>query len=302
MLQASLIAADPPSDEQIANFWRLTRARLAAESMDSVVELIKDPLPYHKFRVTLRGLDGVRFRAYLAIPVRGESPPPPLPAIITAPGYGGTQQGIMLDECQRGFVVLQVYPRSQGESEELWKITGREKLTFGIAHPDGYYYQGAYADLLRGVDFLASRPEVDPKRIGIMGTSQGGGIALAVASLDPRIRAVTAHVPCLCEMRQAAGRPGSLVNTLLNKANINGPDAWNTLDYFDAARLAPDLHAPALISAGGKDKTCPTESIRATFDRVAGIKSLTWYPDLPHTTSQGFYQLSWFWMEMYLKP
>lgn len=98
MLSAPLIAAtEAPSDEQIANFWRLTRARLVAEPMDSIVEPIKDPLPYRKFRVTLRGLDGVRFRAYLAIPVRGESPAPPLPAIITAPGYGGTQQGIMLD-------------------------------------------------------------------------------------------------------------------------------------------------------------------------------------------------------------
>src|SRR5450755_4054163 len=113
----SIAATAAPSDEQIANFWRLTRARRAAEPMDPVVELIKDPLPYRKFRVTLRGLDGVRFRAYLAIPVRGESPAPPLSAVVTAPGYGGTQQGIMLDECQRGFVVLQVYPRSQGESE-----------------------------------------------------------------------------------------------------------------------------------------------------------------------------------------
>ena len=33
----------------------------------------------------------------------------------------------------------------------------------------------------------------------------------------------------------------------------------------------------------------------------AGDQSLVWYPDLPHTTSQGFYLLSWAWMDMYLK-
>ena len=33
----------------------------------------QEPLPYRKYRVTLRGLNGVRFRAYMGVPVRGES-------------------------------------------------------------------------------------------------------------------------------------------------------------------------------------------------------------------------------------
>jgi cephalosporin-C deacetylase len=300
---ACLLAPDntiAPTESQITEFWRATRQQLAAEPMEAVVEPLKDPLPYKKFRVTLRGLDGVRFRAYLAVPVRGESPAPPLPTIITAPGYGGSQQGVMLDECQRGYVILQVFPRSQGISEDLWKIDGPEKLTSNISRPQGYYYQGAYADMIRGIDFLVSRPEVDPKRIAIMGTSQGGGIALAVAALDPRIRAVVAHVPCLCGMREAASIPGSLVNTLLNKADANRASAWNTLDYFDPLRLAGNLHVPMLVSAGGKDRTCPAPTIRSVFDSVTAIKSLAWYPDLPHTSSASFYTLSWTWMDLYL--
>ena len=72
LLSAPMLrGAGPPSDEQIANFWRVTRERLASEPMDAVLEPVSDPLPYRKFRVTLRGLGGVRFRAYLAIPVSG---------------------------------------------------------------------------------------------------------------------------------------------------------------------------------------------------------------------------------------
>jgi cephalosporin-C deacetylase len=269
--------------------------------MDAVVEPVDEPLPYRKFRITLRGLYGVRFRAYMAIPVRGESSAGPLPVIVTAPGYGGTQQGVMLDECQRGYVILQVFPRSQGESEQFWKINGTEKLTAGIAHPRGYYYEGAYADMFRAIDFIAGRPEADPRRIGIMGTSQGGGIALAVAALDPRIRAVVAHVPFLCGMREAATIPGSLVNRLLNKANANRQNNWNTLDYFDPLHLVATLKVPALVSAGGKDTVCPARTIRSVFETIQSIKAFVLYPDLPHTSCQAFYNLSWTWMGMYLR-
>jgi len=103
-------------------------------------------------------------------------------------------------------------------------------------------------------------------------------------------------------MREAAAIPGSLVNTRLNNANANRASAWNTLDYFDPLRLAPGIHAATLISAGGKDQVCPASTIRSVFDVVNAIKTLAWYPDLAHTSSQAFYALSWTWMEMYLTP
>jgi len=45
----------------------------------------------------------------------------------------------------------------------------------------------AFADVQRTVDVLASRPEVDPQRIGIAGISLGGIIAATAAEMDPRI-------------------------------------------------------------------------------------------------------------------
>ena len=112
--------------------------------------LSRRPLPYRKFRITYRSLGNIRIRAYLGVPIRGEGPERELPCIVTAPGYGGSQQGAMLDDCQRGYAVLQVYPRSQGESADLWKIDGPDKLTWRVDQPEGYYYQGAYVDVMRG--------------------------------------------------------------------------------------------------------------------------------------------------------
>lgn len=287
--------------QEVHAFWQQTLAKLSHEPMEAVLEPVTEPLPYKKFRVTLRGLDGVPFRALLALPVQGESKAKPLPAIVTIPGYGGTQQGVMLSECMRGYAILEVYPRSQGESEALWKIDGPDKLTWHIAQPEGAYYQGAYADVVRGIDYIVSRADIDPARIGLVGTSQGGGIALAVAALDPRVKVVVAHVPFLCDMRTAARTPNSLVKNALDRTNLNNEAALHTLDYFDPLQLAPDLHAPALISAGGKDEVCPEVTIRAVYDRIPGIKSLVVYPDLPHTSCAGFYEMTWPWLDLYLR-
>ena len=287
--------------QDIASFWRSTLLRLASEPIEATVQDTREPLPYKKYRIEYRSLDGVHVRAYLALPIRGGERTRPFPAVVTAPGYGGSQQGLMLDECQRGYAILQVFPRSQGPSAELWKIDGPEKLTWNLKQPRGAYYEGAYADVIRGIDYLVSRPDIDRQRIAIAGTSQGGGIALAVASLDQRVKAVVAHVPFLCDMRSAARTEGSLIKQLLDKALMNDEQHLTVLDHFDPLKLAPGLKAPALISSGGKDTVCPAETIRAVFDSVAGTKSLFHDTELPHTSSERFYRMTWDWLDTYIQ-
>lgn len=301
MLGLVLIGMGRLPAQEIPAFWQKTVAALGREPMEAKVEDLKEPLPYKKFRVTLRSLGGVSFRALLALPVQGESRARPLPAIVTVPGYGGTQQGVMLDECMRGYAILQVFPRGQGESAALWKVDAPDKLTGHLAQPEGAYYQGAFMDLMRGIDYLASRPDVDAARIGLMGTSQGGGMVLAVAGLDPRVKVVVAHVPFLCDMRLAARTPGALVKKLLDDAHGNNEAGLRTLDYFDPLQLSSGLKMPVLISAGGKDATCPAATIRAVFDQAPGIKSLMYYPELTHTSCAGFYDMSWAWVDLYLR-
>jgi len=302
ILLALFLAGHPVQAEDISSFWRDTLERLATEPIDAREADVREPLPYKSMRVEYRSLGGVRVRALLALPIRGGEPPSRLPAIVTIPGYGGAQQGVMLDECQRGFAILQVYPRSQGPSAELWKIDAADKLTWRLDRPEGAYYQSAYADVIRGVDYLMARPDIDNQRVAIAGTSQGGGIALAIAALDPRLKAVVAHVPFLCDMRQAARTQGSLVKKLLDQAEMNDESHLRTLDYFDPLQLASSIHAPALVSSGGRDTTCPAATIRAVFDRIPSVKSLYHDPELIHTTSAAFYSMSWQWLDRYLHP
>lgn len=286
--------------QDIDGFWKKTRERLAIEPMAAQVEKIDEPLPFQKFRITLRGLDGVRFRALMSLPVQGEAPAKPWPVIISLPGYGGSQQGVMLSECQRGFAVLQIFPRGQGESGELWKIVG-DKLTSHLEQPEGAYYQGAYADVIRTIDYAASRKDLDRDRIALVGTSQGGGIALAVGALDSRVKAVVAHVPFLCNF-PIASQTNSLVKTLLDKAGRNDKAALQTLRYFDPLELAAQLQVPILMSAGGKDTVCPKSTIESVFKRLPGPeKTLKIYPDLTHTSCLDFYNLTWPWLDEHFR-
>ena len=46
------------------------------------------------------------------------------------------------------------------------------------------------ADFRAAVSFLQGEPGVDPDRIGIWGSSNGGGVVMAVAGVDARVKAV----------------------------------------------------------------------------------------------------------------
>lgn len=285
--------------ESIDAFWRDTLERARREPLDPRVEQEKAAIPYLRYRVQFRGLGGVPIVALLGVPILGEhpadAPPRKLPAIVSGPGYGGREFGSELGDCLRGYLVLQVYPRGQGESGKLWHPGETYEgawANYGKADREGYYYQGALSDLSRGIDYLLTRPDVDPQRIGVMGTSQGGYLVLGAAAIDARVKACVSHVPYLCDIRRNSAFADSF-----------GKDEGflRTWETFEPVNLAPRITCPTLISTGGKDKTCPAETIRAVFDRLGGIKSLAHYPELPHTTCGDFYGMSWEWMERYLK-
>jgi fermentation-respiration switch protein FrsA (DUF1100 family) len=62
------------------------------------------------------------------------------------------------------------------------------------------------ADWRRAISYLENRPEVDPHRIGLWGTSYAGGHAIVLGATDRRLRAVVAQVPTISGYRQSLRR------------------------------------------------------------------------------------------------
>jgi dienelactone hydrolase len=131
------------------------------------------------------------------------------PAILMSMGHweSGKLAGQLLSMnlARRGFVVLAYDPVGQGERQQAFDPRVGRSLIGGPT--DQHFSNGAVAilmgqalsryfihDGMRAIDYLVSRPEVDPDRIGATGCSGGGTQTTYISALDPRIK--VAAVAC----------------------------------------------------------------------------------------------------------
>ena len=125
------------------------------------------------------------------------------PAILycsghTADGFRSpTYQTKIINLVLKGFVVLAFDPFGQGERHAYLDEAGVSRLggaTKQHSYPGAQLFMLGESmakfmiwDGIRGIDYLLSRPEVDPARIGITGRSGGGTQTALIAAVDPRI-------------------------------------------------------------------------------------------------------------------
>jgi dienelactone hydrolase len=120
----------------------------------------------------------------------------PVPGILSTIGHYGdddffiwSEQARCIGLAKKGYVVLTYDPISQGERKWLGDgdhDTLRRKIILSGMEASGLMFW----DSIRAIDYLSSRPEVDPQRIGVTGVSGGGFNALYTAVLDERVKAV----------------------------------------------------------------------------------------------------------------
>ena len=142
-----------------------------------------------------------------------------------------------------GIAVLLPDKRGCGQSKGDWKAVGFEELA---------------GDALAGLGVLAERAEVDARRIGLVGLSQGGWIAPLAARRDERVAfavsvsgaAVTVGEQVLHELEQTVGEGGgpeavALARELMQMAFEFGRTGAGWEDYLASVEAAP----PALAGA-----------------------------------------------------
>lgn len=114
-------------------------------------------------------------------------------------------------------------------------------------------------DVLRAIELLQSLPEVDGQRIGIMGGSGGGAVALFAAALSPQLRAVVIS-NYFCTFRDS-------ILALPHCACNYVPGLLQDAEIYDvAALIAP---RPLLIAAGTDDPIFPLPGVLDAYARLS---------------------------------
>jgi dienelactone hydrolase len=116
-------------------------------------------------------------------------------------------------------------------------------------------------DVDRALDYLWTRPDVDRRRVGVMGNSGGGTISLFAAALLPRLQ--LAMPSCyFCTFRD------SILSLYHCECNYV-PGLYRWAEMADVLGLfAPK---PVVVVAGKKDGIFPLRAARSEFGRLKGI-------------------------------
>jgi cephalosporin-C deacetylase len=260
-------------------FWASTLDEL--REVDPQFEMIRhaegDTETHELYEVKMRSLGNVRVGGWYEKP-KAEGV---FPALLQLPGY---TQSMGPTKTHDPIAVLSFNIRAHGNSQEDVKGEPADYWVRGLDNKEGYFYQGAYADCVRAVDFLASRPEVDQGRIAVTGGSQGGGLSLATAALDRRITLCAPEIPFLCNWEKyfRASHWPEMEQWIDAEPYRSWQGALRTLSYFDTLNMAESITCPVFLGLGLQDEVCPPATILAVYNRLEVPKSYRVYAKAGH--------------------
>jgi dienelactone hydrolase len=189
---------------------------------------------------------------------------------------------------------ISAFNRRSGEGEQL---VGRTIFSAGFTWAGVMFW-----DDVRTVDYLLSRPEVDPRRIGCVGLSVGGVRSAHLAALDDRIKAAVVVGWMTSFPAQLRRR---VRNTIGHTKLV--PGLYRYLDYPDVASIA--MPTPLLVINGSKDELFEPAGVRAAFEKLAACYAKAGIPerlrtrlyDTPHEFNLAMQAEAWEWLQKHLR-
>ena len=177
-----------------------------------------------------------------------------------------------------------------------------EQLVGRTIFAAGFTWAGLmFWDDIRSVDYLLTRPEVDPNRIGCVGLSVGGLRSCHLAALDDRIKAAVV-------VGWMASFPAQLKRHVRNTIGHTKlvPGLYRHLDYPDVASLA--MPAALLVINGKKDGLFQPNGVASAFDKLANCYRKAGIPerlktrlyDAPHEFNGQMQEEAWEWLKRWV--
>lgn len=264
--------------------------------------------------------DGTRMAGDLYLP-KNRKEGEKLPAIVFCAGTGGTKGGtggrLGPIFAEKGYVALAFDYRGWGESEsQLMTVDPQPKpdekgeLSIKVkALRWQMNYTDQTEDIRAAISFIAGEPSVDPQRIGIMGSSYGGGLVTYMAGNDPRVKCVVAQVPGLgganrdralaaaykLHTQQARGETepvpletGKMTGKMEKYSNMRSNAAKSI--GFSALEAAAKIEVPALFVVAENEELSNNEIVAEAHKQIAARGVPSKYHVVKGITHYGIYR------------
>ncbi|MCO6450883.1 MAG: acetylxylan esterase [Caldilineales bacterium] len=289
-----------PRPSDFDAYWDAALAEMKAVNPD--VELI--PADFRTsfaecFHLYFTGVGGARVHAKF---LRPRQSPEPHPAILMFHGYS-MNAGDWYDKLgfvAQGYSVAAMDCRGQGGlSEDSGGVKGwtlRGHIVRGLEDmPENMLFRQIYLDTAQLAAIVMDMPEVDAGRVGCTGGSQGGGLTLACAALEPRIKRAAPVFPFLTDYQRtweidlAKDAYVELQEWFRRFDPLHRREAevFERLGYIDVQHLSKRIQAEVLMGVGLMDTVCPPSTQFAAYNKITSPKSLAIYPDYKHENLPG---------------
>jgi cephalosporin-C deacetylase len=276
-------------------FWERSLAEMHA--LDPQVKLVpaEFQVPFAEcFHLYFTGVGGARVHAKYIRPKHAAAKHP---GLVMFHGYSGSSGdwNDKLNFVAAGFSVAALDCRGQGGlSQDTgdvkgWTLNGH--IVRGLDDsPDKLLFRQIFLDTAELARIVMAMPEVDARRVGATGGSQGGGLTLACAALEPGISRAAPLFPFLCdykrvwEMDLAKDAYNELKDFFrhFDPQHKREDEIFNKLGYVDAQHLAPRIQGEIMLGVGLMDTICPPSTQFAAYNKISARKSLVIFPDFGH--------------------
>ncbi|HJQ25308.1 MAG TPA: alpha/beta hydrolase family protein [Blastocatellia bacterium] len=239
---------------------------------------------YTREKVIFQSRAGLSVFGYLLLPADCRHP---LPAIVCLPGHGrGVDDIVGISEAGKQRQTKSGYQNDFALQavEHGYAAFAIEQLAFGCRRDEAARKKGAGQsscqpaagaallmgqtmvawrawDVMRAIDYLTTRAEIDPSRIATMGISGGGTISYFSAALDPRIKVAV-----------VSGYFNTFRDSILSRSHCIDnyvPGILNFVEMYDIAGLiAPRA---LFVESGTRDPIFPVEATRLALEKAQHI-------------------------------
>jgi 2,6-dihydroxypseudooxynicotine hydrolase len=252
------VFVDHPDEQRAAHDRCVQDFRRGAGTLSPPAELVE--VPYQ----------GTRLTAYLRRPADRS------PVVIMVPGLDSTKEELQATAeyfLARGLATIAIDGPGQGESEyELSIEPAYEKVATAV------------------VDYLETRSDVDPARVGLFGVSLGGYYATRCAAYEKRLTATVALAgPYQFNLDWDDLPPQTRATFQARSGASSAAHARELAGRLTLAEAAWEITGPLLVVGGGRDAIVPAHHAERLAAEAPGAELLI-YPDGSHGVTNRAYE------------